>query len=43
MLARWLLRPTLLAALAIARKRGESVNSLIRKAVAAFVKRDRRR
>ncbi len=28
---------------AIARKRGESVNSLIRKAVAAFVKRDRRK
>ena len=27
---------------AIAHKRGESVNSLIRKAVAAFVKRDRR-
>ncbi len=28
---------------AIARRRGESVNSLIRKAVAAFVKRDRRK
>ncbi len=28
---------------AIARKRGESVNSLIRKAVTAFVKRDRRK
>ncbi len=28
---------------AIARRRGESVNSLIRKAVTAFVKRDRRK